>query len=64
MGVFLIAIAAINEVVRQLVSTDAWVAFRVYGILLLTIMFFLTQTPLIKRHWIEDEAAEADRLPS
>ena len=64
MGVFLIAIAAINEVVRQVVSTDAWVVFRVYGILLLTVVFFLSQTPLIKRHWIEDDAAEADRLPS
>ena len=61
MGVFLIAIAAINEVVRQVVSTDAWVVFRVYGILLLTVVFFLSQTPLIKRHWIEDDAAESDR---
>lgn len=62
MGMFLIGIAAINELVRQLVSTDAWVVFRVYGILLLTIVFFVSQTPLIKRHWTEDEAAEADRL--
>jgi intracellular septation protein len=62
MGVFLMAIAALNEVVRQVVSTDAWVAFRVYGILLLTIVFFLSQTPLIMRHWVEDEIAEADRL--
>ena len=54
MGLFLIAIAAINEVVRRSLSTDLWVMFRVYGILLLTALFFLSQIPLIKRHLIED----------
>ncbi|MHA1189177.1 MAG: inner membrane-spanning protein YciB, partial [Alphaproteobacteria bacterium] len=39
MGVFLIAIAAINEAVRQTLSTDIWVMFRVYGILGLTAVF-------------------------
>ena len=56
MGLFLIAIAAVNEVVRLSVSTDLWVMFRVYGILMLTALFFLSQIPLIKRHLIEDSA--------
>ena len=54
MGVFLIAIAAVNEVVRRTAPTDIWVIFRVYGILVLSALFFLSQVPLIKRHMIDD----------
>ena len=54
MGLFLLAIAAINEVVRQSLPTDLWVIFRVYGIVLLTALFFVSQIPLIKRHLVED----------
>ena len=54
MGLFLIAIAATNEVVRRSLPTDLWVIFRVYGILLLTALFFLSQIPLIRRHMIDD----------
>lgn len=57
MGLFLIAIAAVNEVVRRSVATDLWVMFRVYGILLLTALFFVSQIPLIKRHLIEKGTA-------
>ena len=60
MGLFLIAIAAVNEAVRQSVPTDLWVMFRVYGILLLTALFFVSQIPLIKRHLIEDETTGAN----
>ena len=54
MGLFLIAIAAINESVRYSVPTDLWVIFRVYGILLLSALFFVSQIPLIKRHLVKD----------
>ncbi|MEH6401940.1 MAG: inner membrane-spanning protein YciB [Sneathiella sp.] len=55
LGLFLIAIAITNEVVRYSVSTDMWVAFRVYGILGLNAVFLATQIPIMKRHLIEDE---------
>ena len=61
MGIFLIAIAAANEVVRQSVSTDIWVMFRVYGIAGLAVLFFLSQIPLVKRHLIEEREPGADR---
>jgi intracellular septation protein len=57
MGVFLIGVAVANEVVRASVSTDLWVIFRVYGILVLTALFFIAQVPLIKRHMIDEEEA-------
>ncbi|MBL4740650.1 MAG: septation protein IspZ [Sneathiella sp.] len=55
LGLFLIAIAITNEIVRYSVSTDMWVAFRVYGILALNVVFLATQIPIIKRHLVEDE---------
>jgi intracellular septation protein len=57
MGVFLIGVAVANEVIRASVSTDLWVIFRVYGILVLTALFFIAQVPLIKRHMIDEEEA-------
>jgi intracellular septation protein len=42
-------------------TTDDWVNFKVFGILPLTLIFALTQAPLIMRHEIrpEDEDPEA-----
>ena len=60
MGVFLIAIAAINEAVRHALPTDLWVIFRVYGILALAGLFFVSQIPFIKRHLVEDGTTDSD----
>ena len=38
------------------VSTDTWVAFKVFGFLPLTFVFALAQMPLINRHTLPDEA--------
>jgi intracellular septation protein len=60
-GLFFFFLAALNEVVRRIASTDAWVNFKVFGILPLTFLFALTQVPLIMRHEIraEEEDPEA-----
>lgn len=60
MGIFLIAIAIANEVVRQSVSTDLWVMFRVYGIAGLSVLFFLSQIPLLRHHLIDPEETGTD----
>jgi intracellular septation protein len=49
-GVFFTVMAVLNEAVWRSVSTDAWVAFKTFGFLPLTILFALAQTPLIVRH--------------
>jgi intracellular septation protein len=49
-GVFFTAMAVLNEIVWRSVSTDAWVAFKTFGFLPLTVLFALAQTPLIVRH--------------
>jgi intracellular septation protein len=49
-GIFFFLLAILNEVVWRNFSDDAWVNFKVFGIMPLTIVFTLTQMPLIQRH--------------
>jgi intracellular septation protein len=48
-GLFFIGTAALNEVVWRTQSTDFWVTFKVFGLMGLTMLFFLAQTPFILR---------------
>ena len=52
--VFFLSLAVLNEFVWRNFSTDIWVAFKVWGVLPLTFLFVLTQTPFIARHQIEE----------
>ena len=48
-GVFFVVLAILNEVVWRNFSTDFWVAFKLFGVLPLTVLFAGSQTPLILR---------------
>ena len=52
-GLFFLVMAVGNEIVWRSVSTDAWVAFKTFGFLPLTIVFALAQAPLMMRHSVE-----------
>jgi intracellular septation protein len=52
-GVFFLFLAILNEVVWRSFSTDFWVAFKVWGTMPITILFTLSQMPLIMRHSVE-----------
>ena len=56
-GVFFLAMAALNEIVWRNFSTDVWVNFKVFGLLPLTLVFALANTPFMSKHMIEDESA-------
>lgn len=56
-GLFFVAMALLNEFVWRSVSTDAWVAFKTFGVLPITILFALAQTPLIMRHAVDKKSA-------
>ena len=47
---FFLVLAALNEVVWRNFSEAAWVNFKVFGILPLTLVFAMAQIGLIKRH--------------
>ena len=58
-GVFFFAMAALNEVVWRNFSTDAWVNFKVFGLLPITLAFAFANAPYMTKHMIEDDKAEA-----
>jgi intracellular septation protein len=57
---FFIAMAIVNELVWRNFSTDAWVSFKAFGFLPLTLLFALAQVPLLQRHGEPPSAEPAD----
>ena len=53
-GLFFILLAVLNEIVWRSFSTDAWVAFKVWGIMPITLIFTFSQMPLIMRHSLDE----------
>ncbi|KJV57559.1 intracellular septation A family protein [Orientia chuto str. Dubai] len=47
---YLVFMAVINEVVWRYYSESCWVAFKVFGVFPLTVLFFLTQLPFLLKH--------------
>lgn len=54
-GAFFVALAIANEFVWRHFSTDSWVAFKVWGIFPLTLLFALSQAPFLARHQIPEQ---------
>lgn len=54
-GIFFFVLAAINEIVWRNFSTDFWVNFKVFGVMPITLIFTMSQLPLIQKHAIMDE---------
>ncbi len=54
-GVFFFVLAGLNEAVRLTQSWDVWTGFKSFGIMPLTLIFALAQTPLIMKHEIKAE---------
>jgi intracellular septation protein len=55
-----VALAALNELVWRTQSTDFWVTFKVFGLPVLTVLFFLSQIPFVGR---QTRLAEAEAGP-
>jgi intracellular septation protein len=49
-GVFLLALAVLNEIVWRNFSTDVWVAYKLFGVLPLDVLFGLSLWPYANRH--------------
>lgn len=56
-GGFFILLAFLNEVIWRSFSTDFWISFKLFGILPLTLIFAVLQTPLVIR---EQDKGEDD----
>ncbi|NBX02861.1 MAG: septation protein A [Alphaproteobacteria bacterium] len=53
-GFYFIFLAALNEFIWRNFTTDFWVNFKVFGMMTCTILFTLTQLPLMKRYMVEE----------
>ena len=49
-AIFFAAMAVLNEIVWRTQTTDVWVSFKVFGLMILTLLFAVTQAPLMKRY--------------
>lgn len=49
-GLFFVALAIINEVLWRNFSTDVWVAFKVWGVMPLTVIFSISQLSLLNKY--------------
>ncbi|MBD1203718.1 MAG: septation protein IspZ [Rhodobacteraceae bacterium] len=55
---FFFALAVANEAVWRLMSTEAWVNFKTFGLTAALFLFFMTQGGLLSRYGIEEEKKE------
>ena len=54
-ALFFFGMAVLNEIVWRTQSTDTWVAFKAFGVLPLTLLFGITQYPVLTRHQLPDD---------
>jgi intracellular septation protein len=56
---FFAAMAVINELVWRHASWNAWVAYKLWGAIPLTVLFAIANVPMLLRHGLTAEADEA-----
>ena len=58
-AMFFLGMAILNEIIWRTQSTDFWVAFKVFGVIPLTMIFAIAQMPLTKRYHLAPASLEA-----
>ena len=58
-ALFFLAMAVLNEIIWRTQSTDFWVTFKAFGAVPLTMVFAISQMPVIKRYHLEPASLEA-----
>ena len=61
-ALFFFALAVLNEIVWRTQTTDAWVSFKVFGVVPLTFLFMASQYSLLTRY-AKPAKVEANRGP-
>ncbi|PIO98914.1 septation protein A [Pleomorphomonas carboxyditropha] len=59
-GLFFFLLAVLNEAIWRTQTTEFWVAFKVWGIMPLTLLFSIAQLPLLSRHAVEQPVLPKD----
>jgi len=58
-ALFFLGMAVLNEIIWRTQSTDFWVTFKAFGAVPLTMVFAISQMPVIKRYHLEPATLEA-----
>ncbi len=53
-GLFFAAMAVLNEIVWRTTDTDTWVLFKVWGLMILTFIFAMSQVKVFENHRLPD----------
>lgn len=61
-AIFFLFMAATNEIVWRNFSTDIWVNFEVFGMLVITLVFFVSQIPFLQKNIIEENKGDENKL--
>ena len=59
-AIFFAAMAVLNEIVWRNFTTDIWVNFKVFGLMILTLLFAVTQASLMRRFALPIEPSSAN----
>ncbi|RST30747.1 septation protein A [Sphingomonas ginkgonis] len=63
-SLFFLFMAALNETVWRLTTTDFWVGFKLWGALPLTFLFAALNVPMLLRHGLNRDEAEQASEPA
>ena len=58
-ALFFLVMAGVNELVWRTFTTDQWVAFKTFGFLPLTLVFAISQAPIMTKYAIKDPNAKS-----
>jgi intracellular septation protein len=57
-AIFFLFLAALNEVLRQVLTFDGWLQAKLWGFTTLSFLFTFTQIPMILRHGMGEDAKD------
>jgi len=60
---FFVAMAVLNEVMRQVLDWDQWVTFKTWAVIPLTLVFAVINIPMLLRHGLQLDKPEDTPIP-
>lgn len=58
--IFFVAMAILNEIVRNNFSQDFWVGFKLWGVIPLTFLFVIANMPMLMKHGLQTEPPKSE----
>ncbi|HVJ02275.1 MAG TPA: septation protein A [Sphingomonas sp.] len=60
---FFVAMAVLNEVMRQVLTWDQWVSFKTWAVIPLTLVFAVLNIPMLLKHGLQLDKPEDTPIP-